>query len=74
MQMNASVRESSPPSVPASASGSPSWPSPPRSAARSTTPASTGLIVFPFVTVALAGLAWLVALGTDALGNHVGPG
>jgi Ca2+:H+ antiporter len=26
------------------------------------------------VTVALAGLAWLVALGTDALGNHVGPG
>jgi Ca2+:H+ antiporter len=30
--------------------------------------------VFPFVTVALAGLAWLVALGTDALGNHVGPG
>ena len=33
-----------------------------------------GLIVFPFVTVALAGLAWLVALGTDALGNHVGPG
>jgi Ca2+:H+ antiporter len=33
-----------------------------------------GTIVFPFVTVALAGLAWLVALGTDALGNHVGPG
>src|SRR5215208_1819845 len=33
-----------------------------------------GLIVFPFVTVALAGLAWLVSLGTDALGNHVGPG
>jgi Ca2+:H+ antiporter len=33
-----------------------------------------GLLVFPFVTVALAGLAWLVALGTDALGNHVGPG
>jgi Ca2+:H+ antiporter len=32
------------------------------------------LIVFPIVTVALAGLAWLVALGTDALGNHVGPG
>jgi Ca2+:H+ antiporter len=26
------------------------------------------------VTIALAGLAWLVALGTDALGNHVGPG
>ena len=26
------------------------------------------------MTVALAGLAWLVALGTDALGNHVGPG
>ena len=33
-----------------------------------------GTIVFPIVTVALAGLAWLVALGTDALGNHVGPG
>jgi Ca2+:H+ antiporter len=33
-----------------------------------------GTIVFPFVTVALAGLAWLVALGTDALGSHVGPG
>ncbi len=32
------------------------------------------LVVFPIVTVALAGLAWLVALGTDALGNHVGPG
>ena len=33
-----------------------------------------GRIVFPIVTIALAGLAWLVALGTDALGNHVGPG
>src|SRR4051794_13701456 len=33
-----------------------------------------GTIVFPFVTIALAGLAWLVALGTDALGEHVGPG
>ena len=33
-----------------------------------------GLIVFPFMTVALAGLAWLVALGTDALGNHVAQG
>src|SRR4051812_1664784 len=33
-----------------------------------------GTIVFPFVTIALAGLAWLVVLGTDALGNHVGPG
>jgi len=33
-----------------------------------------GTIVFPIVTVALAGLAWLVALGTDALGHHVGPG
>ncbi|MEA2135625.1 MAG: Ca2+:H+ antiporter [Solirubrobacteraceae bacterium] len=33
-----------------------------------------GLIVFPVVTIALSGLAWLVALGTDALGNHVGPG
>jgi Ca2+:H+ antiporter len=33
-----------------------------------------GTVVFPFVTIALAGLAWLVALGTDALGNHVGPG
>ena len=33
-----------------------------------------GLIVFPVVTVALSGLAWLVALGTDALGEHVGPG
>src|ERR1700710_1993929 len=32
-----------------------------------------GRIVFPVVTVALAGLAWLVALGTDALGEHVGP-
>jgi Ca2+:H+ antiporter len=26
------------------------------------------------VTVALAGLAWMVALGTDALGEHFGPG
>ncbi|MDQ1741319.1 MAG: Ca2+:H+ antiporter [Pseudonocardiales bacterium] len=33
-----------------------------------------GRAVFPVVTIALAGLAWLVALGTDALGNHVGPG
>lgn len=33
-----------------------------------------GLIVFPVVTVALAGLAWVVALGTDALGHHFGPG
>ena len=33
-----------------------------------------GTAVFPVVTVALAGLAWLVALGTDALGDHVGPG
>jgi Ca2+:H+ antiporter len=33
-----------------------------------------GLIVFPVVTIALSGLAWLVALGTDALGEHVGPG
>src|SRR3954449_80968 len=33
-----------------------------------------GRIVFPVVTIALAGLAWLVSLGTDALGNHVGPG
>jgi Ca2+:H+ antiporter len=33
-----------------------------------------GRIVFPIVTIALAGLAWLVAVGTDALGNHVGPG
>jgi Ca2+:H+ antiporter len=33
-----------------------------------------GTVVFPIVTVALAGLAWLVALGTDALGEHFGPG
>src|SRR4051812_14117916 len=33
-----------------------------------------GRIVFPIVTIALAGLAWLVSVGTDALGNHVGPG
>jgi Ca2+:H+ antiporter len=33
-----------------------------------------GLVVFPVVTVALAGLAWMVALGTDALGDHFGPG
>src|SRR3954453_12457189 len=33
-----------------------------------------GLVVFPVVTVALAGLAWLVAFGTDALGPHFGPG
>jgi Ca2+:H+ antiporter len=33
-----------------------------------------GLIVFPVVTVALAGLAWLVALGTEGLGAHLGPG
>lgn len=33
-----------------------------------------GLAVFPVVTVALAGLAWLVAFGTDALGHHFGPG
>jgi Ca2+:H+ antiporter len=32
------------------------------------------LIVFPVVTVALAGLAWLVAFGTEALGEHTGPG
>jgi Ca2+:H+ antiporter len=33
-----------------------------------------GLAVFPVVTVALAGLAWMVALGTDQLGHHFGPG
>jgi Ca2+:H+ antiporter len=33
-----------------------------------------GLIVFPFVTLALAGVAWLVALGTESLGAHTGPG
>jgi Ca2+:H+ antiporter len=33
-----------------------------------------GLIVFPVVTVALAGLAWLVTLGTEGLGAHLGPG
>jgi Ca2+:H+ antiporter len=33
-----------------------------------------GTVVFPVVTVALAGLAWLVSLGTDALGEHTGPG
>lgn len=33
-----------------------------------------GLVVFPVVTVALGGLAWIVALGTDALGHHFGPG
>ena len=33
-----------------------------------------GTIVFPVVTVALAGLAWLVSVGTDALGEHTGPG
>jgi Ca2+:H+ antiporter len=33
-----------------------------------------GTVVFPIVTVALAGLAWLVAVGTDALGEHFGPG
>jgi Ca2+:H+ antiporter len=33
-----------------------------------------GLAVFPVVTVALGGLAWMVALGTDALGDHFGPG
>ncbi|MFN8130425.1 MAG: hypothetical protein U0R70_02615 [Solirubrobacteraceae bacterium] len=33
-----------------------------------------GLVVFPFVTLALAGLAWVVALATDALGEHFGPG
>ncbi|MEY2442367.1 MAG: Ca2+:H+ antiporter [bacterium] len=33
-----------------------------------------GLVVFPVVTVALGGLAWMVALGTDALGDHFGPG
>jgi Ca2+:H+ antiporter len=33
-----------------------------------------GLVVFPVVTVALGGLAWVVALGTDALGDHFGPG
>ena len=33
-----------------------------------------GLAVFPVVTIALAGLAWVVALGTDALGHHFGPG
>jgi len=33
-----------------------------------------GLVVFPVVTLALAGLAWVVALGTDALGQHFGPG
>ncbi|MEA2156296.1 MAG: Ca2+:H+ antiporter [Solirubrobacteraceae bacterium] len=34
----------------------------------------SGLAVFPVVTVALGGLAWMVALGTDALGAHFGPG
>jgi Ca2+:H+ antiporter len=33
-----------------------------------------GLVVFPIVTVALGGLAWIVALGTEALGQHFGPG
>ena len=33
-----------------------------------------GRIVFPIVTIALAGLAWLVAVGTEALGSHLGPG
>jgi Ca2+:H+ antiporter len=33
-----------------------------------------GLIVFPVVTIALGGLAWLVALGTEGLGAHLGPG
>jgi Ca2+:H+ antiporter len=33
-----------------------------------------GLAVFPVVTLALMGLAWMVALGTDALGHHFGPG
>jgi Ca2+:H+ antiporter len=33
-----------------------------------------GLVVFPIVTVALGGLAWIVALGTEALGHHFGPG
>src|SRR6187200_288755 len=32
-----------------------------------------GLIVFPVVTIALGGLAWLVALGTEGLGAHLGP-
>jgi Ca2+:H+ antiporter len=32
------------------------------------------LVIFPIVTVALAGLAWLVSLGTEALGEHTGPG
>jgi Ca2+:H+ antiporter len=33
-----------------------------------------GRVVFPIVTIALAGLAWLVAVGTEALGSHLGPG
>jgi Ca2+:H+ antiporter len=33
-----------------------------------------GLVVFPIVTLALGGLAWIVALGTEALGHHFGPG
>jgi Ca2+:H+ antiporter len=33
-----------------------------------------GLVVFPVVTIALGGLAWLVALGTEGLGAHLGPG
>jgi len=33
-----------------------------------------GTVVFPVVTAALAGLAWLVSVGTDALGEHTGPG
>jgi Ca2+:H+ antiporter len=33
-----------------------------------------GLIVFPVVTIELGGLAWLVALGTEGLGAHLGPG
>jgi Ca2+:H+ antiporter len=33
-----------------------------------------GLVAFPVVTLALGGLAWMVALGTHALGAHFGPG
>ncbi len=32
------------------------------------------LLTFGLSTVALAGLAWLVALGTDSLGHRLGPG
>ena len=32
------------------------------------------LVVFPLVTLALASLSWVVALATDSLGRHMGPG